>query len=94
MYDKQHAVDLESEMIWNKVTLLRQMNHPNLPVFHWVYHTRPSLYRDRVVYDATREYHYIQTLGKKAAPVLDANLLRSMMGDLNLDPLIMHVAKP
>ena len=35
------------------------MNHPNLPVINWVYHTRPSFFNDRVNYDAKREFHYV-----------------------------------
>ena len=36
------------------------MNHPNLPIFHWVYHSRPSLFRDMVDFDPQREFSFRQ----------------------------------
>ena len=41
------------------------MNHPNLPVFKWVYHTRPSFFKEKVCYDAKREFHYLRLIDKK-----------------------------
>ena len=51
------------------------MNHPNLPVFSWVYHTRPSFYRDKVFYDADRTYHQLRVQEQKAAAKLSRKQL-------------------
>ena len=65
LYDKEHAIDLEQLLIWDQVTILRLMNHPNLPVFNWVYHTKPSLFRENVHYDPKREFSYWQAREKR-----------------------------
>lgn len=36
------------------------MNHPNLPVLNWVYHTRKSFFRNKVSFDAARGFYYNQ----------------------------------
>lgn len=57
-YDKENAVDLEQELVWNQVSWLRQMNHPNLPVMCWVYQTKRSFFREHVFYNPRREFVY------------------------------------
>lgn len=89
MYDKLNAIDLENEFVWSKITKLRQMNHPNLPVFKWVYHTRPSYFRDKVCYDSKREFHFVlsQEREHRNTPELEQENEIEMVSDDPLDPL-------
>ena len=64
------------------------MNHPNLPVFKWVYHTRPSFFKEKVCYDAKREFHYLRLIEKKNKTKLEEKMKKDEHHQNDpLDPL-------